>query len=147
MHLGVPLMSHTMHASNLTKVHRARRRPLINQMGKSFCRITQSLPSITTTTCHFMLHVLSTMYAMPCIVFSGSCCNLTTCSLLPPLTLCREAVDSICDVPEFCDGMSQYCPEDVLTKNGKFCHNKGRGVCLFGKCNSHSSQCADIWGG
>ena len=44
------------------------------------------------------------------------------------------------------DGMSQYCPEDVLTKNGKFCHNKGRGVCLFGKCNSHSSQCADIWG-
>lgn len=50
-------------------------------------------------------------------------------SLIPLLqvkkvaTICRTTV-SECDLPEYCDGMSEFCPADTFHQNGKEC---GRG--------------------
>jgi cysteine-rich repeat protein len=50
----------------------------------------------------------------------GDCCS-SFCQIEEVGTLCRDAVDFECDVPEYCDGASPVCPADVLEPNGTLC--------------------------
>jgi len=45
-------------------------------------------------------------------------------------TLCREAVDTVCDLGEYCDGISQYCPSDAYVADGTDCQTDEVGVCI-----------------
>ncbi|GMS79606.1 hypothetical protein PENTCL1PPCAC_1781, partial [Pristionchus entomophagus] len=47
---------------------------------------------------------------------SGACCDLSTCSFAASTRMCRDAKTS-CDLPEFCDGLSIECPDDVHRTN------------------------------
>ncbi|XP_061194629.1 disintegrin and metalloproteinase domain-containing protein 12-like isoform X1 [Saccostrea echinata] len=75
---------------------------------------------------------------------TGKCCDTNTCTLKPRATLCRGAYEE-CDLPEFCNGESEYCPSDVYRKNGIECGN-GQSYCLNGKCKTHTGQCRLLWG-
>jgi cysteine-rich repeat protein len=52
---------------------------------------------------------------------AGDCCS-PTCTLAPPLTICRAAV-SACDAAEVCDGVSALCPSDVFAPAGTTCRD------------------------
>lgn len=43
-----------------------------------------------------------------------------TCQSKPAGTVCRAAFTE-CDLPEFCAGDSEFCPEDVTKKDGEPC--------------------------
>ncbi|ESO03516.1 hypothetical protein HELRODRAFT_191849 [Helobdella robusta] len=51
----------------------------------------------------------------------GACCH--NCTLRPSNRICRLKKSS-CDVPEFCDGFSEECPEDDHMDNGEKCTMK-----------------------
>ncbi|MBZ3890971.1 Disintegrin and metalloproteinase domain-containing protein 25 [Sciurus carolinensis] len=72
---------------------------------------------------------------------SGLCCE--DCLLLPPGTVCREK-DSECDLPEWCNGTSPECPEDVYVQDGVPC--MGGGYCHEKRCNARDEQCRQIFG-
>ncbi|XP_064630043.1 disintegrin and metalloproteinase domain-containing protein 9-like isoform X2 [Lineus longissimus] len=75
---------------------------------------------------------------------TGSCCDQTKCQYKKASTMCRPRT-SECDLPEYCLGSSEYCPEDVFVQNGHSCNYK-RSYCFNGSCNSHDSQCQKLWG-
>ncbi|XP_005334390.3 disintegrin and metalloproteinase domain-containing protein 25 [Ictidomys tridecemlineatus] len=72
---------------------------------------------------------------------SGLCCE--DCLLLPPGQVCRENV-SECDLPEWCNGTSPECPEDVYVQDGVRC--MGGGYCHEKRCNARDEQCRQIFG-
>ncbi|XP_032998224.1 disintegrin and metalloproteinase domain-containing protein 20-like [Lacerta agilis] len=72
---------------------------------------------------------------------SGQCC--AKCQYLPAQSLCRDR-SSPCDLPEYCNGTSEWCPEDVYVQDGTPCSD---GVyCYNGNCTTHSGQCKMIFG-
>lgn len=71
----------------------------------------------------------------------GKCC--ANCRFLPTGTICRENT-SICDLPEYCSGTSERCPENVYVQNGAPCKNGA--YCYNGNCFTHSEQCKTIFG-
>lgn len=48
----------------------------------------------------------------------GSCCNREKCILEPVATVCRSATNKQCDLPEYCDGKSEWCPADTHVLHG-----------------------------
>uniref|UniRef100_A0A2H1WTQ7 SFRICE_027561 n=1 Tax=Spodoptera frugiperda TaxID=7108 RepID=A0A2H1WTQ7_SPOFR len=61
---------------------------------------------------------------------AGMCCDLQTCRPKSAGTVCRSA-DRECDLPEYCTGYSEYCPDDVFKmdttpcgKDGEECRRK-----------------------
>ncbi|KAG7159278.1 Disintegrin and metalloproteinase domain-containing protein 25-like [Homarus americanus] len=58
--------------------------------------------------------------------------------------MCRAA-SSDCDLPEYCSGHSEYCPDDVHKKDGVTCR-WGKGHCHQGGCGSHEGRCEHVWG-
>ncbi|XP_066480730.1 disintegrin and metalloproteinase domain-containing protein 21-like [Tiliqua scincoides] len=71
----------------------------------------------------------------------GKCC--ANCQYLPAGTICREN-RSICDLPEYCNGTSEWCPHDLYVQDGAPCRD---GVyCYNGSCSSHHEQCREIFG-
>ncbi|XP_069779459.1 disintegrin and metalloproteinase domain-containing protein 19-like isoform X2 [Narcine bancroftii] len=73
---------------------------------------------------------------------SGVCCH--DCQFLPAGTVCRPKRGE-CDLPEFCTGKSQDCPNNNYVKDGYSCSN-GIMYCSFGTCQSADQQCQEIWG-
>ncbi|KAM4837147.1 disintegrin and metalloproteinase domain-containing protein 25-like isoform 1-T6 [Thomomys bottae] len=71
----------------------------------------------------------------------GLCCK--DCLLLPSTTLCRGQ-ETDCDLPEFCNGTSPECPEDVFMLDGSSC--MGTGYCFDNRCNDRDEQCQNIFG-
>ncbi|MEE6479144.1 hypothetical protein FKM82_012150, partial [Ascaphus truei] len=67
----------------------------------------------------------------------GECCD--KCKISKKGTVCRASVNE-CDLPEYCDGISNYCPPDVFLQNGSPC-NKGTAYCYGGKCPEMNRQC------
>ncbi|KAK9409785.1 hypothetical protein NXF25_000960 [Crotalus adamanteus] len=66
----------------------------------------------------------------------GLCCF--NCQYRQHGTVCREKISS-CDLPEYCNGTSGHCPEDVHVQDGAVCHD---GVyCYHGNCITHDMQC------
>ncbi|XP_072112945.1 disintegrin and metalloproteinase domain-containing protein 12-like isoform X4 [Mobula birostris] len=72
----------------------------------------------------------------------GPCCK--DCKFLPAGTVCRPKRGE-CDLPEFCTGQSQHCPNNHYVKDGQEC-SKGRLYCSHGTCQSANQQCQGIWG-
>lgn len=75
---------------------------------------------------------------------TGECCDLETCQFKPSDEVCREAKGE-CDLPEFCNGENEYCPEDVFKHISSECGD-GKAFCFEGKCKSRDDQCKKIWG-
>ncbi|XP_062903300.1 disintegrin and metalloproteinase domain-containing protein 12-like isoform X4 [Mobula hypostoma] len=73
---------------------------------------------------------------------TGPCCK--DCKFLPAGTVCRPKRGE-CDLPEFCTGQSQDCPNNHYVKDGQKC-SKGGLYCSHGTCQSANQQCQDIWG-
>ncbi|OWK56937.1 Disintegrin and metalloproteinase domain-containing protein 9, partial [Lonchura striata] len=57
---------------------------------------------------------------------------------------CRAKQD-VCDLPEYCNGSSPYCPDDVYIMNGHPC-SSNKAYCYYGVCQSFDSQCESIYG-
>ncbi|XP_032069075.1 disintegrin and metalloproteinase domain-containing protein 20-like [Thamnophis elegans] len=71
----------------------------------------------------------------------GLCC--ANCQYRQRGTVCRENISS-CDLPEYCNGTSEHCPEDVHVQDGAVCND---GVyCYHGNCTTHDMQCKMIFG-
>ncbi|XP_064465637.1 zinc metalloproteinase-disintegrin-like EoMP06 [Ornithodoros turicata] len=85
------------------------------------------------TTCKLKPHAQCAM---------GACCDFTTCKVKKSATLCRDTVTE-CDLPEYCDGQSEFCPVDVYLQDGTEC---GRAHCFRKQCKSHADQCQVLWG-
>nr|CAI5835361.1 unnamed protein product [Callosobruchus analis] len=75
---------------------------------------------------------------------TGECCDFTTCRAKEAGTLCRPA-DYECDLPEYCTGDSEYCPEDVYKLDTEECDG-GKSYCYHGFCRTRTDQCKLLWG-
>ncbi|XP_068557488.1 disintegrin and metalloproteinase domain-containing protein 20-like [Anas acuta] len=75
------------------------------------------------------------------ICTSGLCCK--NCKPLPEGKVCRESTNP-CDLPEYCNGISEHCPADVTKQDGTVCAEDG--YCYAGKCKSRMLQCRNIFG-
>lgn len=75
---------------------------------------------------------------------TGECCDFSTCQPKSPGSSCRPA-EHECDLPEFCDGLNEYCPADVYKVDGIPC-KVGSSFCYKGTCRTHSDQCRLLWG-
>ena len=72
---------------------------------------------------------------------NGPCCK--DCKLRKAGSICRAEQNS-CDLPEYCDGIYPYCPQNVWTRNGEKCEKEGR--CYSGQCKKRSDQCKKFFG-
>ncbi|XP_031247099.1 disintegrin and metalloproteinase domain-containing protein 26A-like, partial [Mastomys coucha] len=71
----------------------------------------------------------------------GLCCK--DCQFLQRGTMCR-AEKTECDLPEWCNGTSGECPEDVYKEDGIPCSDEG--YCYKKECHLHDKQCQEIFG-
>ncbi|KAF4523263.1 hypothetical protein B566_EDAN006886 [Ephemera danica] len=100
--------------------------------------------------------------ASACMLFAnascatGECCDLETCKPRRAGYKCRTA-DHECDLPEFCTGKSEFCPDDVFKMNGEKAYDNLKvtcslicfelqALCYQGSCKTHSDQCRLLWG-
>ncbi|XP_062404527.1 disintegrin and metalloproteinase domain-containing protein 19 isoform X2 [Sardina pilchardus] len=72
----------------------------------------------------------------------GVCCH--NCKLRGPGEACRPAAGS-CDLPEFCDGASEACPDNFFLLDGSACAGGGA-YCYTGMCLTLQQQCVSLWG-
>ncbi|XP_019130580.2 zinc metalloproteinase-disintegrin-like VMP-III [Larimichthys crocea] len=73
----------------------------------------------------------------------GQCCE--NCQLKLAGSVCRKSASS-CDLPEYCTGASEDCPEDSFEMNGKPCFNQAQGYCYNGQCPTHEQHCWRLFG-
>lgn len=82
-----------------------------------------------------------------CMLQSGASCTFgkccADCQYLPAGTICREST-GICDLPEYCNGTSEACPEDFYVHDGAPCQDGA--YCYRGHCATHHDQCQEIFG-
>ncbi|XP_077161878.1 disintegrin and metalloproteinase domain-containing protein 2-like isoform X2 [Paroedura picta] len=71
------------------------------------------------------------------------CCR--NCKYMPSNTICRKAIDRVCDFPEYCNGSSASCPSDVYVQNGYACGGN-TGFCYAGACQSADLRCQELFG-
>ncbi|XP_025916141.1 disintegrin and metalloproteinase domain-containing protein 9-like [Apteryx rowi] len=71
----------------------------------------------------------------------GQCCQ--KCRFHAAGRKCRSKADE-CDLPEYCNGTSEWCPEDFYVHDGTPCSDNG--YCYQGKCATYDSQCRKIFG-
>ncbi|XP_042563887.1 disintegrin and metalloproteinase domain-containing protein 19 [Clupea harengus] len=71
----------------------------------------------------------------------GVCCH--NCKLRRPGEVCRPTAGS-CDLPEFCDGTSEACPDNHFLLDGSEC--AGGAYCYTGMCLTLQQQCVSLWG-
>ncbi|XP_023937369.2 disintegrin and metalloproteinase domain-containing protein 12 [Bicyclus anynana] len=75
---------------------------------------------------------------------SGECCDPLTCRPSSAGTVCRSA-ERECDLPEYCTGVSEFCPKDVHKMDATPCSND-QAYCVQGSCRTHTDQCRLLWG-
>ncbi|KAG7506865.1 zinc metalloproteinase-disintegrin-like 2d [Solea senegalensis] len=73
----------------------------------------------------------------------GQCCD--NCQFKGAGSVCRRS-SSDCDLPEYCTGMSEVCPEDNFEMNGKPCYDQAQGYCYNGQCPTHEQHCWRMFG-
>ncbi|XP_049614343.1 disintegrin and metalloproteinase domain-containing protein 9 isoform X3 [Syngnathus scovelli] len=71
----------------------------------------------------------------------GSCCS--DCQLKVAGTPCRRSANA-CDLPEFCNGTSAFCPNDFYLMDGLSCQDKAA-YCYEGRCQTYDSQCKSLF--
>ncbi|XP_025844579.2 disintegrin and metalloproteinase domain-containing protein 30 [Vulpes vulpes] len=72
---------------------------------------------------------------------TGLCCH--NCHFRPLGYMCREE-DNECDLAEYCNGISNFCPNDSYKLDGTPC--KHNSLCFRKKCHSRYMQCQNIFG-
>ncbi|XP_012879221.1 PREDICTED: disintegrin and metalloproteinase domain-containing protein 29 [Dipodomys ordii] len=72
----------------------------------------------------------------------GLCCS-KECKFLPSGQMCRKEVN-LCDLPEWCNGTSHKCPDDVYVEDGIPCSQTS--YCYARECNDRNKLCRDIFG-
>ncbi|XP_028736955.2 disintegrin and metalloproteinase domain-containing protein 26A-like [Peromyscus leucopus] len=72
---------------------------------------------------------------------SGRCCK--DCKIMPAGTLCRDE-NNECDLPEWCNGTSGKCPEDVYMEDGSPCG--GDSYCYNRTCHKREEHCQMLFG-
>ncbi|XP_038591463.1 disintegrin and metalloproteinase domain-containing protein 9 [Micropterus salmoides] len=70
---------------------------------------------------------------------AGSCC--ANCQIRVSGTPCRESVNT-CDLPEYCNGTSAFCPIDFYVMDGLPC---GSAYCYEGRCQTYDFQCKQLF--
>ncbi|XP_011486721.3 zinc metalloproteinase-disintegrin-like atrase-A [Oryzias latipes] len=73
----------------------------------------------------------------------GQCCE--NCQFKVTGSVCRKPA-SECDLPEYCTGDSQDCPEDAFEMNGKPCYTQTQGFCFDGRCPTREHHCWRLFG-
>nr|KAF6427072.1 ADAM metallopeptidase domain 2 [Rousettus aegyptiacus] len=73
---------------------------------------------------------------------SGDCCE--RCQFKAKGDTCRASSDE-CDLPEFCNGSSASCQDNVFIRNGYPCGGQ-QWLCMNGSCANAERQCAEIFG-
>ncbi|XP_043392352.1 disintegrin and metalloproteinase domain-containing protein 32 [Chelonia mydas] len=74
---------------------------------------------------------------------TGLCCQ--NCKFKAKNKKCRPMADSQCDLDEYCNGSSAFCPADLYVQNGHRCeHNTA--FCYKGHCQSADKACQRIYG-
>ncbi|XP_070708009.1 disintegrin and metalloproteinase domain-containing protein 9 [Pempheris klunzingeri] len=71
----------------------------------------------------------------------GDCCS--NCQMRVPGTPCRRSVNP-CDLPEYCDGRSAFCPDDFYIMDGLPCLNNAA-YCYEGRCQTYDFQCKHLF--
>ncbi|XP_053739324.1 disintegrin and metalloproteinase domain-containing protein 9 [Synchiropus splendidus] len=71
----------------------------------------------------------------------GSCCN--NCQVRVAGTQCRGSADT-CDLPEYCNGTSAFCPDDYYLMDGLPCQNDAA-YCYEGRCQTYDYQCRRLF--
>ncbi|XP_008047118.1 disintegrin and metalloproteinase domain-containing protein 29 [Carlito syrichta] len=71
----------------------------------------------------------------------GLCCK--NCKFLPSGVLCRKEINK-CDLPEWCNGTSHKCPDDVYVEDGIPCNISA--YCYEKRCNDRNEHCRQIFG-
>uniref|UniRef100_A0A3Q0QTG9 ADAM metallopeptidase domain 9b n=1 Tax=Amphilophus citrinellus TaxID=61819 RepID=A0A3Q0QTG9_AMPCI len=56
---------------------------------------------------------------------------------------CRQSINS-CDLPEYCDGKSEFCPGDFYVMDGLPCENNAA-YCYEGRCQTYDYQCRQLF--
>ncbi|XP_055524444.1 zinc metalloproteinase-disintegrin-like BmMP [Wyeomyia smithii] len=75
---------------------------------------------------------------------TGECCDLDNCQLISAGRSCRVATGE-CDLPEYCDGQTAFCPKDVYLRDTETCAG-GKAYCYQGQCKTRDNQCKVLWG-
>ncbi|XP_075853309.1 A disintegrin and metallopeptidase domain 3 [Microcebus murinus] len=75
---------------------------------------------------------------------SGLCCNVNTCKIYDKGHLCRKKRD-LCDLPEYCNGTSEFCVNDRHAADWEFCNEKSA-YCYKGICRDSDLQCSNLFG-
>uniref|UniRef100_A0A8C6APX3 A disintegrin and metallopeptidase domain 3-like n=1 Tax=Monodon monoceros TaxID=40151 RepID=A0A8C6APX3_MONMO len=72
---------------------------------------------------------------------TGPCCDRKTCQVRH---VCRKSTD-MCDFPEFCNGIAEFCVPDMKSADLELCNNK-TAFCSQGVCQDTDKQCAELFG-
>ncbi|XP_066521698.1 disintegrin and metalloproteinase domain-containing protein 8 isoform X2 [Hoplias malabaricus] len=72
----------------------------------------------------------------------GECCE--KCQIKPAGSVCRVSA-SECDLPEYCTGLTEKCPEESFEMNGIPCRS-GDSYCYNGQCPTQLQHCQRLWG-
>jgi hypothetical protein len=105
--------------------------PFLNSLTLSHSHPLRAL-LMPTPACRFT-------YGSVCDPSNSACCT-STCLYASNGTVCRPAVNSICDYPETCTGSNATCPEDRTATDGTSCGSDGLS-CASGTCTSLNLQC------
>ncbi|KAM3859936.1 disintegrin and metalloproteinase domain-containing protein 9 [Diretmus argenteus] len=85
--------------------------------------------------------------AFTCKFTSGSACAqglcCSNCQIRVAGTPCRESVNT-CDLAEYCDGKSAFCPSDFYMMDGLPCENNAA-YCYEGRCQTYDFQCKRLF--
>ncbi|CAG5904884.1 unnamed protein product [Menidia menidia] len=71
----------------------------------------------------------------------GECCD--KCQIRVAGTPCRSSTDT-CDLPEFCNGKSAFCPDNFFVMDGLPCQNNAA-YCYEGRCQTYDYQCKHLF--
>ncbi|KAG7228032.1 hypothetical protein INR49_005654 [Caranx melampygus] len=71
----------------------------------------------------------------------GECCE--DCQIKVSGTPCRGSANT-CDLPEYCDGSSAFCPSDFYLQDGLPCQNNAA-YCYEGRCQTYDYQCKHLF--